>query len=75
MLQITNSVNYENKLSHCLTALIRDKNETVRDTIVLKIIEIAHKLGSSEYFRIITDYCMSLTDESPQVSNFLILKL
>lgn len=76
LLQITSPSSYENKLSHCLTALVRDKNETVRETIVLQIPEIGRRLGSSEYFRIISDYCTALTDESPQVNRhfFIILK-
>lgn len=75
VLQITNSINFENKLSHCLTSLVRDKNENVREAIVLKFIEIAQKLGSSQYFMIITDYCTSLTDDSPLVLNSSIKQL
>ena len=56
-------------MSHCLTSLVKDRNEMVREAIVLKFIEIAQKLGSSQYFLIITDFCTSLTDDSPQVLN------
>jgi hypothetical protein len=70
ILQIANSINFENKLSHCLTSLVRDKNENVREAIVLKFIEIAQKLGSAQYFMVINDYCTSLNDDSPLVRTF-----
>ena len=67
LLAIANSISFESKLSQCLTSLVRDKNESVREAIALKFIEIAQKLGPSQYFLIITDFCTTLTDDSPQV--------
>ncbi len=60
---------YENKLAPCLTSLVRDRHEQVRDAIVTRIVDVAMSLGSSEYFRIITDFCTVLTDESQIVIN------
>ena len=77
MLAVTSSVSYESKLGPCVTALVRDKSESVREAMVLRIVEVGRRLGSSESFRIINDYCAALADESPQVishkrnSNFL----
>ena len=34
-----------------------------------RIVDVAKSLGSSEYFRVITDFCTALTDESPLVIN------
>ena len=37
---ITNSISYENKLSQCLTSLVKDKNEAVRIAICKKIVPV-----------------------------------
>ena len=40
ILIITNSINFESKLSNCLSSLMKDRNEKVRVAVVSKIIEV-----------------------------------
>jgi len=67
ILQVASAASYESKLAPCLTSLVRDKHEQVREAMVARLVDVARSLGSSEYFRVITDFCTALTDESPLV--------
>ncbi|CAF1034388.1 unnamed protein product, partial [Brachionus calyciflorus] len=75
LILITNSVNYENKLSQCLTSLIKDKNENVREAIALKMIDIAERLGQSQQHLIINDFCSSMSDNSVLVQTAVVKNL
>ena len=72
LLQFSNILQYCKPLA---TSFMIFKNFIALCKIVLKFIEIAQKLGSSQYFLIINDYCTSLTDDSPQVLNSAVKQL